>query len=129
MKLLRLGAIKFLILSLLSTGAVVNARDLEYGSPVLSTIRQMFFAPTQNEFRASENGREQQAPNRSRNLQSYFDASGIWIHDRMEPANCRFDDLSLVGIGQNARLEPDIVGWVPHLLVRVLAYSKAIIIG
>ena len=125
--MLRMGGTAFLILTLLSPKAVVNTEDPEYSTPVSSSIQRAFSAApryeypgvtdrdwlsnlqcalAEYEYHASENGHGLQAPNRSHNLRTYFEATGIRIHDRTEPGSHALVGLSLVGIGRSATLEP-----------------------
>jgi hypothetical protein len=81
------------------------------------------------EYRASENGQGLQAPNRAHNLRTYFDASGIRVHDRTAGGSPELLKLALTGVGrgsdlravpagsvhaEDARVEirrPDLVEW------------------
>ena len=61
------------------------------------------------EYRASENGEGLQAPNRAQNLRTYFESTGIRVHDRTAPRSPELLRLSLAGVGRGhalAAVEP-----------------------
>jgi len=49
----------------------------------------------EREYRASENDRGLQAPNRAHNLRTYFDANGVRVHDRVAAGSPELLRLSL----------------------------------
>ena len=56
------------------------------------------------EYRASENGQGLQAPNRAHNLRTYFEKTGIRVHDRAASGSPELLRLSLSGVGRGAAL-------------------------
>src|SRR4029453_12077712 len=56
------------------------------------------------EYRASENGEGLQAPNRAHNLRTYFEKTGIRVHDRTAGGSPELLRLSLAGVGRGERL-------------------------
>ena len=52
------------------------------------------------EYHASENRHGLQAPNRVHGLRTYFDASGIRVHDRTAIGSPTLVNLSLIGLGR-----------------------------
>src|SRR5262245_54175477 len=68
----------------------VPARDL-------SQIEETIAA---KEYEASPNGAGLQAPNRAHNLRTWFDASGIRVHDRTAEGSPELLGLSLSGVGR-----------------------------
>src|SRR5688572_9252916 len=75
------------------------ARDADF----LARAQQQIAA---REYRASENGEGLQAPNRAHNLRTYFERSGIRVHDRTAEDGAVLLRLSLAGIGREALAEP-----------------------
>ncbi|NRA00197.1 MAG: FG-GAP repeat protein, partial [Myxococcales bacterium] len=71
------------------------------------------------EYRASENERGLQAPNRAHDLRTWFEATGIRVHDRGATGGDSLVDLSLAGIGRAAALQPVEPGVVRHAGARV----------
>src|SRR5262249_48790319 len=60
----------------------------------------------EREYRASENGSGLQAPNRAHDLRTYFERTGIRVHDRTAAGSPELLALSLAGIGRGAELAP-----------------------
>jgi hypothetical protein len=58
----------------------------------------------EREYRASENGEGLQAPNRAHDLRTYFDATGIRVHDRTASGSPKLLGLSLAKIGRGEAL-------------------------
>jgi hypothetical protein len=58
----------------------------------------------QREYRASLNGKGLQAPNREHNLRTYFEPTGIRVHDRTRPDGPELLELNLVGVGRGETL-------------------------
>ena len=58
----------------------------------------------QREYRASENGEGLQAPNRVHNLRTYFEPTGIRVHDRTRAGSPELLSLNLTGIGRGETL-------------------------
>ncbi len=56
------------------------------------------------EYRASENGQGLQAPNRAHNLRTYFDKTGIRVHDRTAEGSPELLQLTLAGVGRGEAL-------------------------
>ena len=54
----------------------------------------------QREYRASENGEGLQAPNRAHNLRTYFEKTGVRVHDRTAGGSPELVDLSLTRVGR-----------------------------
>lgn len=71
------------------------------------------------EYHASENADGLQAPNRGHNLGTYFDASGIWVHDRTAAGSPKLAGLSLTGMGHGGNLKPVPARTVEHAEARV----------
>jgi hypothetical protein len=66
----------------------------------------------EREYHASENGEGLQAPNRRHNFRTYFEASGIRVHDRVAAGSPELLGLSLVGLGRGdvlASVAPGVV--------------------
>ena len=73
----------------------------------------------QGEYYASENRHGLQAPNRAHNLRTYFEPTGIRVHDRTAAGSPKLVGLPLVGIGRDAVLAPVAAGTVTHAGARV----------
>ncbi len=58
----------------------------------------------EREYRASANEHGLQAPNRRHNLRTYFEPTGIRVHDRTAPGEPRLLSLELVGVGRGNQL-------------------------
>ncbi len=58
----------------------------------------------QREYRASENGGGLQAPNRVHNLRTYFEPTGIRVHDRTRAGSPELLALNLTGVGRGETL-------------------------
>ncbi|MCH7645362.1 MAG: hypothetical protein IH974_11070, partial [Myxococcales bacterium] len=58
----------------------------------------------QREYRASENGEGLQAPNRVHNLRTYFEPTGIRVHDRTRAGSPELLALNLTGVGRGETL-------------------------
>ncbi len=56
------------------------------------------------EYRASENGEGFQAPNRAHNLRTYFEPTGIRVHDRTASGSPELLQLTLTGMGRGQTL-------------------------
>jgi hypothetical protein len=56
------------------------------------------------EYRASENGSGLQAPNRAHNLRTFFERTGIRVHDRTAGGSPELLRLSLTGMGRGAQI-------------------------
>ncbi|MEE2675132.1 MAG: hypothetical protein VX466_15125, partial [Myxococcota bacterium] len=74
---------------------------------------------TAAEYRATENERGLQAPNRAHGLRTWFEATGIRVHDRGATGGDSLVDLSLAGIGRAAAVQPVEPGVVRHAGARV----------
>ncbi|MFP8877371.1 MAG: hypothetical protein VCB99_10810, partial [Myxococcota bacterium] len=59
-----------------------------------------------SEYHPSQNERGLQAPNRAHGLRTWFEATGIRVHDRGAMGGGPLVDLSLAGIGRAAALQP-----------------------
>ncbi len=59
---------------------------------------------TEREYRASENGEGLQAPNRVHNLRTYFEPTGIRVHDRTRAGSPELLELQLTGVGRGETL-------------------------
>jgi len=60
----------------------------------------------EREYHASENGEGLQAPNRAHNLRTYFETTGIRVHDRTAGGSPELRRLSLSGVGRGDRVVP-----------------------
>jgi len=60
----------------------------------------------EREYHASENGEGLQAPNRAHNLRTYFETTGIRVHDRTAGGSPELLRLSLSGVGRGDRVVP-----------------------
>ena len=58
------------------------------------------------EYAASASGAGFQAPNRRHNLRSYFEPTGVRVHDRTAPGEPRLLSLELAGVGRGQSLAP-----------------------
>jgi len=58
----------------------------------------------EREYQASENGSGVQAPNRAHDLRTYFEKTGIRVHDRTAGGSPELLRLSLAGVGRGAKL-------------------------
>lgn len=67
------------------------------GSWIASAQREI----TAREYQASENKEGLQAPNRAHDLRTYFEPTGIRIHDRTRPGSPELVSLRLSGIGRS----------------------------
>jgi hypothetical protein len=72
-----------------------------------------------NEYRPHVNDAGLQAANRAHGLRTYFDGSGIRVHDRTAPASSALVGLSLVEMGRRDRLQPVTAGTVHQVDGRV----------
>ena len=73
----------------------------------------------EREYQASENGEGLQAPNRAHNLRTYFEPSGIRVHDRTAAGSPELLALSLAGVGRGERIAPVAPGEVTSEGARV----------
>ena len=73
----------------------------------------------EREYRASENGEGLQAPNRAHNLRTYFEKTGVRVHDRVAGGSPRLVDLRLAGLGRGAERAPIAAGVVTHERSRI----------
>jgi hypothetical protein len=60
----------------------------------------------EKEYQASRNRVGLQAPNRAHDLRTYFEPSGIRVHDRTAPGSPELLALSLSGLGRTDRIAP-----------------------
>jgi hypothetical protein len=58
------------------------------------------------EYRASASGQGLQAPNRAHNLRTWFEPTGIRVHDRTAPGSPGLLELRLSGVGRGGELAP-----------------------
>ncbi len=72
-----------------------------------------------NEYHPRANHAGLQAANRAHNLRTYFDGSGIRVHDRIAAVSTELVGLSLVGMGRADRLRPVQAGTVLQVQGRV----------
>jgi hypothetical protein len=91
-----------------SQGAISPGADALAGAPLpeadpgwLARLRQFIVG---KEYWASRNRMGLQAPNRAHNLRTYFDGSGIRVHDRTAAGSPELLSLGLAGIGRGQRL-------------------------
>jgi hypothetical protein len=101
----RLALLFLLGANLLLSGTVRAAQDLPPGTSTdwLARAQQGL---AEREYWASENGEGLQAPNRRHNLRTYFEPSGIRVHDRSAAGSPELLGLSLVGLGRGEVLVP-----------------------
>ncbi len=142
---LKLTGTAFLILSLLSSNAVVNADDPEYTNSLSPSTRQAFTSISRNdnpnivdrgwlssmqhdlaayEYHASENGHGLQAPNRAQNLRTYFEPTGIRLYDRTRMESPELAGLSLTRLGRGSALVPRNLSLPLCLRVRARAGAR-----
>jgi hypothetical protein len=93
-----------------SQGAISPGADALVGEP-LPEAEPGWMARAQRgiaerEYRASRNSNGLQAPNRAHNLRTYFDGSGIRVHDRTAAGSPELLSLGLAGIGRGESLVP-----------------------
>ncbi|MFQ5416993.1 MAG: integrin alpha [Myxococcota bacterium] len=69
-------------------------------------------ALAEREYRASRNRVGLQAPNRAHNFRTYFESSGIRVHDRTAAGSPELLGLSLAGLGRGETLTPVVPGEV-----------------
>ena len=145
---LKLAGTTFLILSLLSANAVVNAENPDYSSvrsssaqPAITAVPGIEYPSIANqdnlgrlqsaladyEYHASENNHGLQAPNRSHNLRTYFDASGIRVHDRTAADSPELMALSLIRLGRDSALVPVKPGTIKQRENRVEIHRSGLI--
>src|SRR5262245_61150284 len=80
--------------------AAVGSQALPHGTWLADAARQI----AEREYRASANELGLQAPNRRHNLRSYFEPTGVRVHDRTAPGAPRLLALALVGVGRGKEL-------------------------
>lgn len=73
----------------------------------------------EGEYHPAENRQGLQAPNRAHNLRTYFEPTGIRVHDRTAPGGPELVSLSFAGMGRGAGLAPVAAGVVTHAGARV----------
>ena len=73
----------------------------------------------EGEYQVSENGQGLQAPNRAHNLRTYFEPTGIRVHDRTASGSPELAGFSLAGMGRGTELAPVAAGAVTHAGTRV----------
>ena len=78
------------------------------------------------EYWASERGGALQAPNRSQNLRTLFEPSGVRIHDRTAEGSPKLVDLTLSGLGRGESLSVVLPGEVSHAEARVEIAREAL---
>jgi flavodoxin len=82
-------------------GSGAGARQVLPGSTwMASAARHM----AEREYRADANEQGLQAPNRRHNLRTYFEPTGIRVHDRAATGEPRLLSLELVGVGRGDQL-------------------------
>ena len=72
------------------------------GDPLAIAQRHL----AQREYWASESDGALQAPNRRHNLRSYFEPTGVRVHDRTAGGSPQLLELQLAGVGRGERLTP-----------------------
>jgi hypothetical protein len=73
----------------------------------------------EREYWASDSREGLQAPNRNKNFRTYFEASGIRVHDRTAIGSPELLELSVVGLGRGDALAPVMSGVVTSEGARV----------
>ena len=135
MKVLNLVGTAFIIIWLLLPNAVANALDQNHSHALSSSTQQAFTPSPRNElsaladrdwmaglqsniaayeYRASPNSHGLQAPNRAHNLRTYFEPTGIRLHDRSNIGSTELTGLSLVRLGRGSALTPVEAGKVTY---------------
>lgn len=71
-------------------------------------------ALAEREYQVSRNGRGLQAPNRAHDLRTYFDETGIRVHDRTAEGSPELLALALVASGRGAHGTPALPGELVH---------------
>ena len=108
--------------------ALSAAPGSEYpGVPDPDWLSQVQRTLAEHEYHASENGQGLQAPNRAHNLRTFFEPTGIRLHDRTALGSPELAGLSLVGIGRGDALAPVESGTVTHAGARVEIQRPGII--
>jgi hypothetical protein len=79
--------------------------DPAIGRPPSSWLARAQREIAEREYQASENGEGLQAPNRAHDLRTYFERTGIRVHDRSTDSS-ELLRLSLSGVGRGADLAP-----------------------
>ncbi len=88
---------------------------------------QLQRARVSNEYQPSENGKGLQAPNRAHNLRTYFNSTGIRVHDRTAAGDTELASFSLIGMGRGTELLPVAAGTVTHASTRVEIQRSGVI--
>ena len=81
----------------------------------------------EGEYHPSDNGRGLQAPNRTHNLRTYFESTGIRLHDRTAAGSPELAGLSLIGMGHGDNLGAVPAGTVNRSAARVEIRRPSII--
>jgi hypothetical protein len=113
----RLWVVLLLWLSYTASAAGPSAGANPAPSPDWLTRAQRSLAA--KEYEASPNARGLQAPNRAHDLRTYFDPTGIRVHDRTAPRSPELLALTLSGVGRGASLAAVAPGAVVHEGARV----------
>jgi len=87
--------------SCLISCALVNRNQVSRDESWLAQAQRQI---AEREYRASENGEGLQAPNRAHNLRTYFDKTGIRVHDRAAGGSPELVALSLAAMGRGDSL-------------------------
>ena len=75
----------------------------EAASPAGVDLQKLQRALAEREYRVSRNGQGLQAPNRAQDLRTYFDETGIHVHDRTTEGSPELLALGLVASGRGAQ--------------------------
>jgi hypothetical protein len=94
------GLVAVMVAGLGAPPALAEPQPLPGGSWLASAAEQLAL----REYRASENDAGLQAPNRRHNLRTYFEGTGVRVHDRTAPGEPRLLGLELVGLGRERPL-------------------------
>ncbi|MBK7952410.1 MAG: FG-GAP repeat protein [Deltaproteobacteria bacterium] len=89
------------------------------GKPSSDWVTRVQNEIAEREYRASKSEEGLQAPNRAHGLRTYFEPTGIRVHDRTTPGASEMAALRLSGIGRGLRLEPVSPGEVENDGARV----------
>ncbi len=107
-----------------SVGLTAPAPSISKVTKAADAVDEQWWAGVQralarDEYHPRANDSGLQAPNRAHNLRTYFDPSGIRVHDRTAPGSPELVDLSLVALGRGASLEAVGRGLVQQVGTRV----------
>lgn len=103
----------------LATWMLASHRIAEAAPPPTPSSHHPARDLSASEYHPSRNPRGLQAPNRAHGLRTWFETTGIRVHDRGAMGGDSLVDLSLAGLGRAAALRPVGPGVVRHAGARV----------